>query len=245
MEILYLKFEFHYALIYNIRMDQGIFAVYKPTGMTSHDVVNIVRKKTHVKRVGHGGTLDPLAEGVLVIAVERENTKLLDRYVKGDKEYVATLKLGYISDTDDSEGPIQEYKPSGNDLSNSRKKVVPTIRDIQDCIKNFTGEIRQIPSRYSAIKVQGKEAYKRIRKGEKFEMEPRKVSIKNIEVVSYDYPALELKIECGTGVYIRSLARDIGESLGTGAYLTRLIRTRVGEFTMENAVKIEDLSKKL
>lgn len=212
-------------------MNDSIFAVYKPVGITSHDMVNRVRRATHVKRVGHGGTLDPLAEGVLVIAVGRENTKLLDKYVKGDKEYVASLKLGYTSDTDDSEGPIHEVNT----------KITPTEEEIEECIKKFTGDIMQTPSHYSAIKVNGKEAYKRIRKGEDFKMEARPVFIKNIEIVSYAYPTLELKVECGTGVYIRSLARDIGESLYTGAYLTRLIRTRVGEFSLDDALKIQDL----
>lgn len=209
----------------------NIFAVYKPVGMTSHDVVNTVRGITKIKRVGHGGTLDPLAEGVLVIAVGRENTKLLDQYVKGDKEYIATLKLGFTSETDDAEGPIHEMST----------KIAPNLPQIQDCIKKFTGEILQTPPQYSAIKMNGKEAYKRIRKGEDFKMESRSVFIKNIEMVSYKYPLLEIKVECGTGVYIRSLARDIGEVLETGAYLTKLVRTRVGEFTIEKALDIGDL----
>lgn len=208
-----------------------MFAVYKPVGMTSHDVVNKIRRITKIKRVGHGGTLDPLAEGVLVIAVGRENTKLLDKYVKGEKEYIATLKLGFVSETDDSEGPIQELNT----------KIIPSLSEIKNCIKNFIGEIMQTPSHYSAIKVRGREAYKRIRKGERFQMEARKVVIKNIEIIKYEYPTLELRIECGTGVYIRSLARDIGEELGTGAYLTRLVRIRVGEFNLENSIKLEDL----
>lgn len=220
-----------------------IFAVNKPRGITSHDVVGIVRRKTGVKRVGHGGTLDPLAEGVLVIAVGRENTKKLDQYVKGDKEYIATLKLGYISDTDDSEGPIHQYKATDQESIHSSKVVTPTKKDINLCIKKFIGNISQTPPHYSAIKIQGQEAYKRIRKGEDFEMKPRDVFIKNVEVMSYDYPILELKIECGTGVYIRSLARDIGEELKTGAYLTKLIRTRVGEFTIDASVTIEDLGQ--
>ncbi|MGE5042378.1 MAG: tRNA pseudouridine(55) synthase TruB [Candidatus Levyibacteriota bacterium] len=211
-------------------MDNGIFAVYKPVGMTSHDVVNRVRTITHVMRVGHGGTLDPLAEGVLVIAVGRENTKLLDKYVKGEKEYAASIKLGFTSETDDSEGPIK--KVSDNE---------PKLIEIQEKLKKFIGEISQTPSRYSAIKIKGKEAYKRIRKGETFEMEPRKVFIKRIEIISYDYPMLEIKVTCGTGVYIRSLARDIGDELQAGGYLTRLVRTRVGEFKVEDAIKLEDL----
>lgn len=211
---------------------EGIFAVYKPIGMTSHDVVDRVRKITGVKRVGHGGTLDPLAEGVLVIAVGRENTKLLDQYVKGEKEYLASIKLGYTSETDDSEGPFLEVEVGH----------IPTKLEVEECIKQFIGEISQTPSKYSAIKVQGKEAYKRIRKGEDFEMEPRKVVVKGIEVIHYDYPELELKVTCGTGVYIRTLSKDIGIELHTGGYLTKLVRTRVGNFTLENSQRLEDIS---
>ncbi len=209
----------------------NIFSVYKPKGMTSHDVVNIVRKKTGEKRVGHGGTLDPLAEGVLVIAVGRENTKLLDKYVKGDKEYLATLKLGYLSETDDSEGPITEFNTS----------IIPKREEIENVLSNFQGEIMQTPPVYSSIKIKGRPAHRRIRKGQEVKLEPRKVIVEKIEVVSYEYPYVELKIECGTGVYIRSIAKDLGEKLETGAYLTKLLRTRVGEFKLQDTKKIEEL----
>lgn len=199
--------------------------------MTSHDVVNRVRRKTKVKRVGHGGTLDPLAEGVLVIAVGRENTKLLDTYVKGDKEYAATLKLGYNSATDDEEGEKTE-------IDTTRK---PELTEIEHVVKEFIGTIKQTPPHYSAIKINGKEAYKRIRKGEDFKMEERNVFVKNIEIQKYDHPFIELRIECGTGVYIRSLARDIGTKLKTGAYLSKLVRTRVGEFELSSAKTIDKL----
>lgn len=207
-----------------------IFAIYKPKGMTSHDVVDKIRKITNVKRVGHGGTLDPLAEGVLIIAVGRENTKNLEQYVKGDKEYVATLKLGFESETDDSEGPIKEVSD-----------IRPTTEDIKKTLEQFIGTIEQTPSAYSAIKINGREAYKRIRVGETFEMKTREVRIEKIEFLKYEYPELEIRVSCGSGVYIRTLARDIGERLGTGAYLTKLIRTRVGEFKIEDSLKIEEL----
>lgn len=210
----------------------GIFAVNKPVGITSHDVVAIIRRKTKIQRVGHGGTLDPLAEGVLVVAVGRENTKLLDQYVKGDKEYIALLKLGYTSETDDREGPITKYNA----------EIKPTLDEIQNVIKTFIGEIMQTPPIYSAIKIQGKPAHRRVRKGQEVIMESRPVFIKNIEIVKYEYPTLEIKIECGTGVYIRSLARDIGEKLQTGAYLEKLIRTRVGEFGIEDCKDLEKIT---
>lgn len=209
--------------------------------MTSHDVANKVRRATGVKRVGHGGTLDPLAEGILVIAVGRENTKKLDIYVKGDKEYVAILTLGYESETDDREGPIHEYIQASSSLEKPNTKRIPTLNEIEDCIKKFTGKIQQTPPHYSAIKVQGKEAYKRIRKGETFEMSPRTVEVRKIEVLKYKYPNLEIRVTCGSGTYIRSLARDIGIELKTGAYLFRLVRTKVGEFTLKNAINLEKL----
>lgn len=223
-------------------MDQNkIFAVYKPVGITSHDVVAIVRRKTGVKRVGHGGTLDPLAEGVLVVAVGRENTKMLDKYVKGDKEYEATLKLGYTSDTDDREGPIHEYKRNTQNAQDMDTKHTPTEAEITNCIKKFTGNIMQTPPVYSAIKIQGKPAHRRVRKGQTVVMTERPVFIKSIIIDHYSFPELKLKIECGTGVYIRSLARDIGSKLQTGAYLEKLVRTRVGEFKLEDTIKIEEL----
>lgn len=211
-------------------------------GITSHDVVNKVRRATGVKRVGHGGTLDPLAEGILVIAVGRENTKQLDTYVKGNKEYAATLLLGYESETDDREGPIHEYNRIESNSDKSSTKHPPILNEVKDCIKKFIGKIQQTPPHYSAIKINGKEAYKRIRKGEEFEMKPRTVIIEEIKIVRYKYPELEIKITCGSGTYIRSLARDIGRELGVGAYLSKLVRTKVGEFTLENVLKIEDLT---
>ena len=209
----------------------NIFAVYKPSGMTSHHVVNLVRRATGVKRVGHGGTLDPLAEGVLVIAVGRENTKKLDTYTKGGKEYEAEITLGITSTTDDGDGDktiVDVHTP-------------PTTDRIRDVLKQFEGEILQTPPIYSSIKIQGKPAHRRVRRGEVVELEPRKAIIKNVKLHSYHYPTLTISVETGPGVYIRSLARDIGKSLGTGGYLSKLVRTRVGEFTLENSHSIEEI----
>lgn len=218
-----------------------IFAVNKPKGMTSHDVVAIVRKITGVKRVGHGGTLDPLAEGVLVIAVGRENTKQLDTYVKGEKEYLATLTLGYISETDDADGPIHEYV-----LENDREEIpstkrIPTEAEIKECIKKYIGNIEQTPPIYSSIKLRGKPAHRRVRRGEKVEMKPRPVFIKSIKLDHYSYPELKIKVTCGPGVYIRALARDIGNDLNVGAYLSKLVRTKVGKFTLKNAIDLKNV----
>lgn len=210
---------------------EGIFAINKPVGMTSHDVVDIIRKKTGIRRVGHGGTLDPLASGVLVIAVGRENTKQLIEFVKGEKEYVATVFLGATSTTDDEEG-IKE---------NVNIKSIPELSEISNLIKLFIGNIMQTPPIYSAVKIAGKPAHRRVRAGEKIEVSPRLVIIKSIEILSYNYPTLKLNVTTGPGVYIRALARDLGEKLGTGGYLTGLIRTRVNTFTLAEAKELTNV----
>ena len=210
----------------------GIFAVYKPVGMTSHDVVDRVRRLTGVKRVGHGGTLDPLASGVLVIAVGRENTKLLDTYVKGEKEYIATIKLGEVSDTDDAEGPLHSVQG---------KQYVPTRDDIERCIQKYVGLFPQMPPLYSAKKVGGRVAYKMARAGRDIKLAEKMVEIKQIAISSFDYPFLTIRVTCGSGVYIRSLARDIGRDLNVGGYLAGLERTKVGVFTAKEAVPFDQL----
>lgn len=204
---------------------EGIFAVFKPLGMTSHDVVDIIRKKTGVKRVGHGGTLDPLAEGVLVIAVGRENTKRLDEFVKGEKEYIATVTLGQTSTTDDEEGNKQ----------NVNIKIIPSKENIEKVSKLFVGNIMQTPPIYSSVKIAGKPAHRRVRAGQHVELTPRPVTIHDIKIIEYAYPVLKLNVTTGPGVYIRSLARDLGEKLGTGGYLSHLLRSRVGTFTIKTA----------
>lgn len=211
---------------------EGIFAVNKPSGMTSHDVVAIVRKKTGVKRVGHGGTLDPMATGVLVIAVGRENTKLLNQYVKGEKEYIAEVFLGAKSDTYDAEGKIE----------NVNAKIKPDIDEINKLIKLFVGKISQIPPVFSSVKIKGIPAHRRVRKGEKIELKAREVIVKSIEILGYSYPTLRLKISTGPGVYIRSIANDLGEKLGTGGYLKSLIRTRVGKFNLKDAKSMREFA---
>jgi tRNA pseudouridine55 synthase len=207
----------------------GIFPVYKPKGMTSHDVIYRVRRITGVKRVGHAGTLDPLASGVLIVAVGREYTKTLDSLMKTDKEYVAELMLGLTSTTDDDEG--EKTVKEGYSRPN---KV-----DIEKVLSNWVGEVSQVPPIYSAIKVKGKPAHRRVRSGQNVELSPRLVVIKSIEFLSYEWPILRIKVTCEKGVYIRSIARDIGEALGTGAYLSSLERTRVGEFTIEDCDRID------
>ncbi len=205
-----------------------IFVIYKPKGPTSHDIINKLRKEMGIKKIGHAGTLDPLASGVLVVGVGREATKQLGTIVKKEKEYLAKIRLGMTSTTDDEEGVKTEIKIVGK---------IPTLGEIKKAIAKFQGEISQTPPIYSAIKIKGKEAYKLARKGQEPKLKPRKVEIKKIDILKYEWPYLEIRVVTGPGVYIRSLARDIGQHLKTGGYLAELERTRVGEFTKENTKK--------
>ena len=209
-----------------------IIGIYKEKGPTSHDVVQNVRNITGEK-VGHAGTLDPLARGVLVVGIGK-STKDLNNVLKKEKEYIADIKLGMTSTTDDEDGEKNKFDV----------KSMPVLEDIEKVIKNFIGNIFQTPPPHSAIKIEGMEAYKLARKGIKVKMEPRKVDIFKIEILEYQYPMLKIKVLTGPGVYIRSLARDIGEVLETGGYLADLERTRVGDFTKENSYNILELKEK-
>ena len=204
--------------------------------MTSHDVVDQLRKIFGVKKIGHAGTLDPLATGVLVIGVGREATKKLAIEVQKEKEYLAEITLGVTSTTDDEEG----IKTKFASLKNGDNKP-PTLMEVKAVTSKFIGQIKQTPPVYSAVKIKGQEAYKRVRKGERVELNPREVKIKAIEILNYQWPKLELKIITGPGVYIRAIARDVGEALNVGGYLSGLTRTRVGEFTLADAYQLSDL----
>lgn len=216
----------------------GIIAVNKPKGPTSHDIIDQIRKTTGEKRVGHAGTLDPLASGVLVVAIGRENTKKINEFVKKEKEYLAKIKLGETSSTDDEEG---EKHIMANVGTVSR---LPDETAVKNVLSEFIGEIEQTPPAYSAIKVKGKKAYAMARKGEAMTLSPRKVFIREIELLKYEWPYLEIRIVCGSGTYVRSLARDLGEKLGLGAYLADLVRTRVGDFTLKNALTLAQIKEK-
>jgi len=209
-----------------------IVGIIKPKGPTSNDIVQKVKKITG-KKVGHAGTLDPLASGVLVLGIDKD-TKKLNEVVKKEKEYVATFKFGAYSTTDDEEGEKTEIEV----------KEIPSREEVEEIVKEFVGEISQIPPKYSAVKIKGKEAYKLARKGEDVSLEPRIVKIEKIKILGYDYPLLEVRIVTGPGVYIRSLARDIGEKLKVGGYMAELERTRVGDYTKENSYTLENFEKK-
>jgi tRNA pseudouridine55 synthase len=201
------------------------FAIWKPKGESSFKALGALRRAHRGERVGHAGTLDPLAEGILVVAVGREATKKLHEAVGADKEYIATVHFGAVSATDDAEGPITEqevvHRPTREEL------VVELAKNI--------GEIRQVPPAYSAVHVGGKRSYDLARSGKAVSLGLRDVTVFEAELLEYAWPIARIRYVTGPGTYIRSLARDLGEALATGAYLAGLVRTRVGEFTQETA----------
>lgn len=225
-------------------MSQSIINLNKPSGPTSHDMVDLVRRVTGERTVGHAGTLDPFAEGVLLILVGREATRKQKEFMSLPKTYVATLRLGATSDTDDRTGTIQELEIAGQGIvvipvpDRSRGQAPARIRET---LKSFVGDIEQVPPAYSAIKLKGKKAYELARKGATPELRPRTVHIEGIKLLRYAYSELEIEVLCGSGTYIRSLARDIGKKLGCGAYVEKLVRTRIGPYRIENATSPEDL----
>jgi len=216
----------------SIEMEGKIFAVYKDAGPSSHDVIDRLRRITGIRKIGHAGTLDPMASGVLVVGVGRQATKRLAEFVGKEKEYLATVTLGATSTTDDSEGQI---KPC-------RVAAPPEATQVSNTLQRFVGQIEQRPPRFSAIKVGGKCAYRLARANRSFDLPPRQVTVKAIELLRYCWPQLDLRVVTGPGVYIRSLARDIGEALGVGGYLAQLERTRVGRFTKDTALRLNELA---
>lgn len=210
----------------------GFLNIYKPKGLTSHDVVARLRKITKVRQIGHTGTLDPFATGVLPICIGKA-TRLIE-YLDDDKEYLATVQFGKNTATYDLEGEI---------TATFDKKV--TEEDVKNALKDFEGEISQIPPIYSAIKVNGKKLYDYARQGQDIEIKPRKVTISKIELKEFDKTSQSAKITvaCSKGTYIRSIAYDLGTKLGCGGYLTALERTKAGKFQVNTAIKLEDLTE--
>ena len=208
----------------------GFLNVYKPRGKTSHDVVAFLRHVTKVKQIGHTGTLDPFAEGVLPICIGKA-TRLIE-YLADDKAYIGTIQLGKSTTT---------YDIEGEEVKISDKTVY--LQDIETALEAFRGEIEQFPPIYSAIKVKGKKLYEYARKGEDVEIQPRRVHIKELRIENYDQATrqLELYIACSKGTYIRSVANDLGEKLGTYGHLIKLVRVQTGDFTVNDAVKPENL----
>jgi len=207
----------------------GFLNVYKPVGKTSHDVVAYFRKLLKIKKIGHTGTLDPFAEGVLPICVGN-STRLIE-YLPDDKAYLAFVQLGKATDSYDTEGNV---------IFESDKKV--TKGQLVSALTSFEGEIEQLPPMYSAIKVKGKKLYEYAREGKTISVAPRQVTIHKIELKNFDEEKQEAQvyIECSKGTYIRSIANDLGQNLCCGGYLTRLIRTKAGKFLVEDSIKMQD-----
>lgn len=219
---------------------QGVLLVDKPADWTSFDVVNYVRrivanaegKKPKNVKVGHTGTLDPFATGLLVLLIGKEYTKRAGEVSKLDKTYEVTMILGKTSTTGDPEGEIT-----------SVSDTAPDLKAVTGAVEQFRGQIEQVPPAYSAIKVNGQRAYKLARAGKEVVIEPRKVTINSLKVVNYSYPEVKLVTNVSSGTYIRTLVEDIGKALGTGAYTSVLRRTTVGENSVNNAQAVKDLSQ--
>lgn len=209
----------------------GFLNVYKPKGKTSHDVVAILRRVTKIKQIGHTGTLDPFAEGVLPICIGKA-TRLIE-YLNDDKAYIGTVQLGKSTTTYDLEGETVDVSDK-----------TPTLEEIENELNNFRGDIEQLPPIYSAIKVNGKKLYEYARKGEEVEIKPRSVNISELKILNYDQEnrILELYIKCSKGTYIRSIAHDLGKNLGCFGHLIKLIRVKAGDFEVNESVKLEDLA---
>jgi tRNA pseudouridine55 synthase len=209
----------------------GILNIDKPSGITSHDVVQQVRRLLGEKRVGHTGTLDPSATGVLVLCVGKA-TRIAQYLEAGEKEYHAVMQIGVITDTLDADGHVLE----------TRSYAAPDLPRVLQFLKEFTGPIMQRPPAYSAIKVGGVPSYKLARQGKAEPLKPRAVTIHCLDLKDYADPFLSLRIGCSKGVYIRTLCADIGEALGMGAHMTKLVRTRSGRFRIEQAVTLDQLA---
>lgn len=215
-------------------MRHGFLLIDKPEGITSHDAVGIVRKTLSERSIGHLGTLDPAATGLLVMAVGKKALKVVECFSDLTKEYEAEVKLGAVSTTYDREGVIEEVpKKAGWEIPEQGT----VQRFIQD---RFLGKISQVPPAFSAVKIGGERAYRKAQRGIGVNIPARDVLIHKCDIVAYDFPKLTLRIECGSGTYIRSLAHDLGDVLRCGGYLTALRRTKVGEWKVEDGIKPEE-----
>lgn len=236
----------------------GIILIDKPAGMTSHDVVDRVRRIAHTRRVGHAGTLDPFATGLLIVGINK-GTKMLTGLVGLDKTYEAVARLGATSTTDDVEGVISQLVGKSVSQSVTDSPIhdsttlrlhdfhPPMLQDIKNALDRFRGGYLQTAPAFSAKKVGGKKLYELARAGkmEGVELPKKEVKITDLRVLSYAWPELTFAVSCSSGTYIRSLARDIGEALGCGAYLTALRRTRIGSFDVADAIPLADLNEQV
>jgi tRNA pseudouridine55 synthase len=210
----------------------GVLVVDKPVGLTSHDVVQIIRRGTGIRRAGHTGTLDPRASGVLVVLIGPA-VRLSEYVSASDKRYQATIRLGSSTDTYDAEGRI---------VSSSSVENISEDQ-FEEALEQFVGEIEQVPPPYSAIKVQGRKAYEMAREGEEVNLEPRTIQVYSLELLEWAPPEVVVDVFCSSGTYVRSLANDLGEVLGSGAHLVGLRRTKSGRFTLRDAVPLRRLQE--
>jgi tRNA pseudouridine55 synthase len=217
--------------IENKNLVSGVIVIDKPIGMTSHDVVQIVRKGTNIRRAGHTGTLDPRASGVLVVLVGPA-VRLSEYVSASDKRYQAVIQLGISTDTYDADGRVL-----------STTSVDISEKQFNDVLQSFVGEIEQVPPPYSSVKVKGRHAYDMARNGEEVELEPRTINVYNLELLEWAPPEAVIDVYCSSGTYVRSLAHDLGEKLGCGAHLIGLRRTKSGRFTLRDAVPLRKLKE--
>ncbi|HEY60629.1 MAG TPA: tRNA pseudouridine(55) synthase TruB [Anaerolineae bacterium] len=209
----------------------GVLIIDKPTGMTSHDVVQVVRRGTNIRRAGHTGTLDPRASGVLIVLIGP--AVRLSEYISAeDKRYQAMIHLGERTDTYDGDGTTTGTLP-----------VEVTRTQLEEALQGFVGEIKQVPPPHSAIKIRGHRAYELARKGEKVELEPRIIKVHSLELVEWNPPDAVIDVHCSSGTYVRSLANDLGEKLGCGGMLTGLIRMKSGRFSLRDSIPLRKLKE--
>lgn len=208
----------------NSPKNEGILLINKPSGKTSFSLVAQLRKILGVRKIGHAGTLDPFATGVMVLLIGRNYTRLSDRFLNTDKQYFATLRLGIATDSHDCDGETI-----------AESDLVPTMEQIDEAIAAFQGELEQIPPMFSAKKIGGKKLYELARKGKTIERASQKIHVKT-EFLAYEYPYLSLRFNCSKGTYIRTLAHDIGGMLGCGAHLSQLCREKSGPFKIEDCI---------
>ena len=215
------------------RMIEGILVVNKPMGITSHDVVQHVRRKFRMQQVGHAGTLDPLATGVLVVLLGR-STKLFNQFVDMDKAYRATLILGTATDSADIQGKVLARSPYEH----------ITREQMEEVFRRSASETEQVPPMVSAVKVQGKKLYQLARKGIAIERRARPIKIHSLELKDFSPPQVQFYLECSKGTYVRQLAEDVGKKLGCGACITQIERTKVGPFHIAEAVNLEEIDER-
>lgn len=209
---------------------EGIILIDKPRGITSFQVIHVLRKRTNIQRIGHAGTLDPFATGLLVVLIGRNYTKRADEFLTCDKEYLATLRLGASTDTYDCDGKVV-----------ATSELRPTLEEVEKAIASMQGTIEQVPPMYSAKKIGGRKLYEIARKGGEVERKPCLVTL-DTQLLRYEYPEIDIRVACSKGTYIRSVGHEIGNMLGSYAFVSSLRRTRSGAFRIEDSVSLESVT---